>query len=110
MSNSKWFLLQYLYDICHIDLANDQLEISGEKIPLRSATVGPKMPDGPSAAEMSVEERRTEQEDREEPPPPRENGRRRRLRKAFWRDREPLVGDETPKSRHNPYERVKEGP
>jgi hypothetical protein len=55
-----------------IDLAHDQLQVAGERIPLRSATVGPKSPDGQSAAEMSVEERRTELKARDEPPPERE--------------------------------------
>jgi hypothetical protein len=52
-----------------IDLAHDQLEVAD---PLRRATVGPKSPDGTTAAEMSVEERRTKQEARKEPPPERE--------------------------------------
>jgi hypothetical protein len=55
-----------------IGLAHDQLKVAGEKIPLRRATVGPRSLDGPSAAEMAVEERRTEPEAREEPPPERE--------------------------------------
>jgi hypothetical protein len=54
-----------------IDLASEQMEEAGEKIPL-SATVGPRSPEGQSAAEMSVAERRTEQEAREEPPLARE--------------------------------------
>jgi hypothetical protein len=54
-----------------IDLAHDQMEVAGQKIPLQRATVGPKSPDGPLAAEMSVEGR-TELEARGEPPPKRE--------------------------------------
>jgi hypothetical protein len=55
-----------------IDLTHDQLEVAGEKIPLRRATVGPRSPDEPSAAKMVVEERRTEPDAREEPSPERE--------------------------------------
>jgi hypothetical protein len=65
--------LDWMRSMCvKIDLAHDQLEVEGEKIPLRSATVGPESPEGQSTAEMSVEERQTEQGAREEPPPERE--------------------------------------
>jgi hypothetical protein len=65
--------LDWMRSMCvKIDLAHDHLEVAGERIPLRSATVDPKSPDGQSTAEMSTQERRTELKAREEPPPQRE--------------------------------------
>jgi hypothetical protein len=67
--------LDWMRSMCvKIDLAHDQLEVAGERIPLRSVTVGPESPEGQSAAEMSVEERRTELRARAEPPPERMDG------------------------------------
>jgi hypothetical protein len=65
--------LDWMRSMCvKIDLAHDQLEVAGERIPLRSATVGPENPEGQSTAEMSVEERRAEVRARDAPPPERE--------------------------------------